>query len=130
MSLVQKISALATAVGVEIRSRITANHPGVAKAWVCFGYVGDQVVIRAAYNVRSVSRLAAGKYRVNFAAAMPDANYCWLALARNAGNQSALKFAAARTSAELKTVEYVEVICATQAGTLADSPEMNVMVLR
>ena len=130
MSLAQHIADLATAIGRQIKVRITADHPGVAKAWVCFGYVGDQVVVRAAYNVRGVSRLAAGKYRVSFTTPMPDANYCWLAFARNAGNQSALKFAAARASAEVKTPDYVDVICATQAGTLSDTTEINLLVLR
>ena len=31
-----------------------------------------------------VTRTAAGRYRVTFAVAMPDANYCWTALARRA----------------------------------------------
>ena len=130
MSLVQKISDLATAIGVEVKSRITAYHPGVAKAWVCFGYAGGQMVVRAGYNVQSVIRLATGKYRVNFTRAMPDAKYAWHAFARQGGGQASMQFAAARTTAEAKTPDYVEVICATQAGTLSDTPEMNLMVLR
>ena len=130
MSLVQKISDLATAIGVEVKSRITAYHPGVAKAWVCFGYVGNQMVIRAAYNVQDVIRLAAGKYRVTFTRAMPDAKYAWHAFARQGGGQSSLQFAAARPTAEAKTADYLEVICVTASGTLADTPELNLMVLR
>ena len=130
MSLVQKISDLATAVGAEVKSRITAYHPGVAKAWVCFGYVGDEMVIRAAYNVQSVTRMAAGQYRVTFTRPMPDAKYSWLAFARQAGNQSTLQFAAARPSAEAKRPDYVEVICVTHNGTLSDTPEMNLTVMR
>lgn len=130
MSLFQKISELASAVGAELKSRITPYHPGVAKAWVCFGYVGDQMVIRAAYNVAGVSRLAAGKYRVDFARPMPDAKYAWQAFARQAGGQSSLQFAAARSTVEAKTADYLEMICVSASGTLADSPEMNLMVLR
>lgn len=130
MSLVQKISDLASAVGAELKSRITAYHPGVAKAWVCFGYVGDQMVIRAAYNVAGVSRLAAGKYRVHFARALSDANYAWHATARDGGAQAPLQFAGARLSEELKTPDYVEVVCVSATGRLADSPEMNLIVLR
>ena len=130
MTLARNIADLATAIAREIKTRITADHPGVAKAWVCFGYVGKQVVIRAAFNVRSVTRVAAGKYRVTFATRMPDADYCWTAFARNAGNQSALKFAAARVNAEAKTADFVDVICATQAGTLSDITELNLTVFR
>jgi hypothetical protein len=130
MSLVQKISDLATAVGAEVKSRITAYHPGVAKAWVCFGYVGEQMVVRAAYNVQSVIRLEAGKYRMNFIRAMPDAKYAWHAFARQGGSQASLQFPAARPTAEAKTADYLEVICVTASGTLSDTPEMNLMVLR
>lgn len=130
MSLAARIAALATAVGTEFRSRIKANHPGVAKAWVCFGFVGNQIVVRQAFNVQSVIRTAKGVYRVTFANAMLDANYCWQAFARNEGNASALKFASARVSADLKTAAYVDVICASQAGTFSDTSELNLTVWR
>lgn len=130
MSLVQKISKLATAVGTEIKSRITAFHPGVAKAWVCFGYVGGQIVVRDGYNVQSVSRQATGKYRVQFARSMPDAKYAWHAFARQGSGQTAPQFAAARSTAEAKTADYLEVICVTASGTLVDTAEMNLVVMR
>lgn len=130
MNLATRIADLAAAVATEIRSRITADHPGVAKAWVCFGYVGSQVVVRKAFNVHSVTRTAKGVYRVTFANAMPDANYCWQAFARNEGSASTLKFASARVRADLKTATYVDVICASQAGTLSDTTELNLTVWR
>lgn len=40
MSLASRISALASRVGLEVKTKIDATHPGVARAWVCFGYVG------------------------------------------------------------------------------------------
>lgn len=130
MTLARNIADLATAIGREIKTRITAEHPGVAKAWVCFGTVGNQVGIRASFNVQSVTRIAVGKYRVTFATRMPDTSYCWTAFVRNAGNQTALKIAAARVNAEAKTTQYVEVICATQTGTLSDTTELNLTVFR
>lgn len=130
MSLARSIASLAAAIGREIKTRITAEHPGVAKAWVCFGYVGSQVVIRAAYNVQSVTRIATGRYRVTLQTPMPDTNYCWTAFARNAGNQSVMKFASARVNAEAKTSDFVEVVCTTQAGTLSDTTELNLTVFR
>ena len=45
MSLASRISALASRVGLEVKTKIDATHPGVARAWVCFGYVGTQVVV-------------------------------------------------------------------------------------
>ena len=38
MSLASRISALASRVGLEVKTKIDATHPGVARAWVCFGY--------------------------------------------------------------------------------------------
>ena len=130
MTLARNIADLAAAIGRAIKSRITADHPGVARAWVSFGSVGNAIVIRASFNVQSVTRVATGQYRVTFATPMFDADYCWTAFARNAGNQSTLKFAAARVTAEAKTANYVEVICATQAGTLSDTTELNLTVFR
>ena len=59
MSLASRIGALASRVGLEVKSKIDATHPGVARAWVCFGYVGNRIVVRAAHNVASgTQRLA------------------------------------------------------------------------
>ena len=48
--------------------------PGLCKAWVNFNGTGS-VLIRAAYNVSSITDDGTGKYRVNFINAMPDTNY-------------------------------------------------------
>ena len=73
MSLASSIAALAARIGFEVKSKIDATHPGLARVWVSFGYVNGQVVIASARNVASVVRTAAGRYRVHFAVAMPDA---------------------------------------------------------
>ena len=131
-TLAQHIAALAIRIGQELKGKVTPAHPGLARAWVSFGWQshqsGGQVVIHAAHNVRKVLRLAPGKYRVVFETSMPDAHYCWLAFARNSGKT--MKMAAARVSAEDKTVDDIELICATPSGTLADSGEINVVVYR
>lgn len=51
------------------------THPGLARVWVSFGYVGGQIVIGSAHNVASVVRTAAGRYRVHFALAMRSIAY-------------------------------------------------------
>lgn len=130
MTLTQHITELAQRLALEFKSRISAEHPGVAKAWVCFGFENSDVVIRSAFNVSAVTRMGSGVYRVSFTHAMVDANYCWHAFARNAGNQSSMKQAAARLLAETKTPEFVDVICTTAAGTLSDTTEMNITVWR
>ena len=47
---------------------------GTAKAWVNFNGTGT-VAIRRAFNVASITDNGAGQYTINFATAMPDADY-------------------------------------------------------
>jgi hypothetical protein len=50
---------------------------GIAKAWVNFNPTsGSSAVIRASYNVSSVTYISTGYFTVNFTTSMPDANYC------------------------------------------------------
>ena len=65
MSLASSIGALAARIGFEVKTKIDATHPGLARVWVSFGYVGGQVVIASARNVASVVRTAAGRYPVS-----------------------------------------------------------------
>ena len=129
MSLASSIGALAARIGFEVKTKIDATHPGLARVWVSFGYVGGQVVIASARNVASVVRTAAGRYRVHFAVAMPDANYCWTALARSS-NSGQQRLAVVRASSDLKTAQYVDISCATTAASFDDSSEINLVVYR
>jgi hypothetical protein len=130
MSLVAQLSLLAARVGTEIKGLIRPSHPGLARAWVNFGYVGGAIQIRASYNVAGVTRLAAGRYRITFAAPFADANYCWLAFARSNTDSSTQRMALVRATTDAKTAAYVEVICATASASLADTTEMNLVVYR
>jgi hypothetical protein len=47
---------------------------GIAKAWVNFNGTGT-VAIRDSFNVSSITDLGTGSYAINFATAMPNANY-------------------------------------------------------
>lgn len=128
MSLASRISALTSRVGLEIKTKIDATHPGLARAWVCFGYVGNQIVVRSSHNVARVTRTAAGRYRVTFATAMPNANYSWTALARSSTDSGTQRIAIVRATADQKTAQYVDISCATTAASFADSTEINLTV--
>jgi hypothetical protein len=54
----------------------------LCRAWVNFNGTGT-VAIRASYNVSSITDNATGDYTVNFATAMPDANYSVVATGDN-----------------------------------------------
>jgi hypothetical protein len=130
MSLVQRVAELAARIGDVVATKIDANHPGVARAWVCFGYVGNQIVLRSSHNVAGVTRTAAGRYRITFAAPMPDANYCWTALARSSVDSGQQRIAVVRANSDTKTAQHVDVSCATAATSFADSSEINLVVYR
>jgi hypothetical protein len=130
MSLASRISALASRVGLELKTKVGTTHPGLARAWVCFGYVGNQIVVRASYNIASVARMGTGRYRVSFATAMPDTNYCWTALARSSTNSSTQRIAIVRSTSDLKTAQYVDISCATTSASFDDSTEINLTVFR
>lgn len=55
---------------VKLQSNGVATN---ALAWVNF--TGSTAVIRASYNVTSVTRTASGQFTINFTNAMADANY-------------------------------------------------------
>ena len=53
---------------------VDTNSTQVCKAWVNFNGTST-VAIRDSYNVSSITDNGTGKYTVNLATAMPDANY-------------------------------------------------------
>ena len=129
MSLASQLAALANRVATEIKSLVRPEHPGIARAWVTFGYIGGAIQIGASHNVSGVTRLAAGRYRVSFAAPFVDANYCWLAFSRTT-NDSNVYRAMVRPSSDAKTSAYVEVVSGRDNQTLSDTTEMNLVVYR
>lgn len=130
MTLVAAIAALASRVGLELKGKVNPTHPGLARAWVSFGYVGTQMVVYAAFNVASVTRTGIGRYRIRFGTPMPDSNYCWTALARSSTNTGTLRVAIVRATSDLKAPDYVDVACATAAFSFTDSTEVNLAVYR
>ena len=130
MSLASRISALASRVGLEVKTKIDATHPGLARAWVCFGYVGNQIVVRSSHNVVSVTRLGTGRYRVTFANAMADANYCWIAsVVKNPTILGLQRVALVRASGDTKTAQQLDVSCASSTAA-TDADEINLTVYR
>ena len=130
MSLSAKISALAIRLAREIKTLVGPEHPGLARAWVTFGYVGGVLQIAASHNVAGVTRQATGRYRITFATPFADTHYCWIAFARSTVNSGTARMAMARQTSDAKTARYLEVACATGSTSFADTSEMNVVVYR
>ena len=129
MSLASQLAALANRVATEIKVLVRPEHPGIARAWVTFGYIVGAIQIGASHNVSGVTRLAAGRYRITFAVPLSDANYCWLAFSRTT-NDSNVYRAMVRPSSDAKTSAYVEVVSGRDNQTLSDTTEMNLVVYR
>ena len=130
MSLATRISALTIRLAREIRTLVRPGHPGLARAWVTFGYDGSAIRIAASYNVASITRQATGRYRITFATPFSDTHYCWIAFARSSVNSGTARMALARQTSDAKTARYIEVACATGSTSFADTSEMNVVVYR
>ncbi|MBN8243315.1 hypothetical protein JF546_09860 [Nitratireductor aquimarinus] len=102
--------------------QVNSVLPGTAKAWVNFNGTGS-VAIRDSFNVSSITDLGTGKYRINFASAMPNANY---AVCGSSGGDVA-------TYGNLKTeAQYtsrVEVGTHSSQGADKDLPLVSVIIM-
>ena len=120
MSLAAHLVRLAEAVGAELRVRITAGHPGVAKAWAAVGDLESVPLVRAGFNVAGVTRSATGCYRVTFAPPFANGNYAVVAMA---GADSPVG-----VTLGTRTAEGVDVFCVTPAGVPVDLAALDVVV--
>ena len=118
---------------------------GAARAWVNFNgtldensgslTVGENVLIRASYNVSSVYYNGTGDYTVNFVTAMPDANYCTVGTTGYVGNGTAAGFLGANRIGSngyeaAPTTTAVRVNSVTFAGSVVDTKYINVSIFR
>jgi hypothetical protein len=77
LELPDSAGTIATAESTLAQFSASGSAPVYAcRAWVNFDGRSASLGIRASGNVSSVTRNSAGNYTVNFATAMPDANYC------------------------------------------------------
>jgi len=99
------------------------------KAWVNFNSGTGAVAIRASYNVSSITDNATGIYTVNFAAALPDANYAAVAGGRrdNADPRNAITFGGMNNT---YTASAVQVYCFSDAWTNHNFDTVNVAIFR
>lgn len=98
------------------------------RAWANFNGVGG-VSPRAGENISSIVRNSVGDYTINFATAMPDANYVVVAnCSRGAG--SSLARVVSAPIAQSPTVSAVRIATLDMAGNLQDSEFITVAIFR
>ena len=94
-----------------------------ARAWVNFD--GTNGAIRASGNIASVVRNGVGDYTINFATAMPDANYSVAGIAKRSGlNEPGVLIPQSYTSAA------VRVFTGSGSFALTDSDIVNIAIFR
>lgn len=119
---------------VELDGGQTGNAPifGV-RAWVNFNGIGT-VSIRSSGNVSSITDNGVGDYTVNFATALPNANYSASVATTNllANNQdvNAVIMGTLAAGATLKTTTQLRINIGTiSVANLSDAAEINVIVV-
>lgn len=95
----------------------------MCRAWVNFNGTGT-VAIRASGNVSSITDNGVGEYTVNFATAMPDANYC-----TSLSNGDGVNFDISNRSGSSASGIKIALFRYDAAG-FADSPYVNVAIFR
>jgi hypothetical protein len=128
MSLVRNLADLAARIAMELKTKVTPAHAGVAKAWASFGKQGANARLFAGFSIAAVERQGVGRYRLVFSTPFADANYCWQAFARNSGQRDSVKLAIARVRGDVKTASSLELSIVSISGTPVDSAEINLVV--
>ena len=97
------------------------------RAWVNFNGTGT-VAIRASGNVSSITDNGTGNYTVNFANAMPDANYTMNVTSNFSGSGTGLTVVG--TAGNISTGNAVVFVNNSSSGASLDAIAVNVAVFR
>ncbi|CAK0780312.1 conserved hypothetical protein [Gammaproteobacteria bacterium] len=122
MSLTLQISALTGRIAQELNTRITADHPALARAWLCLQERDGRVAVLACYNVQEVTRLSKGRYRVTWAIPMQDDQYLCLA--------TGTPWYQTAPSIEAKTAQFVDVLGPSVFGFYPSRIAISLLVYR
>ena len=99
---------------------------GTAKAWVNFdGTQAAASMIRASFNVSSITDNGTGNYTVNFATAMTDLNYCTVVNAEMVSVSGETSVAIIPTSSSSQ-----QILTFNATPSLTDARQVNVAVFR
>lgn len=103
----------------------------LCRAWVNFNGTGT-VAIRAAMNVSSITDEGTGKYTVNFATSMPDADYSVAIAGRKYDNVDDGNFTCTYgNTVRLPTTTSVPITTGkVELGQMADYPSVSVLIFR
>lgn len=101
----------------------------LCRAWVNFnGTAGASPVVRASFNVSSVTRGGTGQYTINFTNAFADTNYGITSFAR--ASASYYLFVSASGSSTKTTSALTVFSMRNDVGNFDDSPEVGISIFR
>jgi hypothetical protein len=126
---VLKYGTINTANSAPVKTALNAGGDApiyACRAWVNFNGTTSPATIRASGNVSSVTRNGAGDYSVNFATAMPDANYAYTLGAKHTAGNLLLNLTQHDTFNPTNTA--LRLLNRNQAGNNLDSDFLNVAV--
>jgi hypothetical protein len=122
---------VATAESTLAQFNATGSAPVYAcRAWVNFDGTTTTPTIRASGNVSSVTRTGTGNYIVNFATAMPDANYSTNISCGHVVGTSDLVWSLNNTSAAAPTTSAFRISTSIQTGAAANPSYVFAAVFR
>lgn len=105
-----------------------AGAAGAAVAWVAFR--GSNGTIVSSFNVSSVTRSSTGRYIVNFASTLSDANYAVVMGGANTGSNDGGWISIDNGAGTPKTTSAVKIITYSGAGSVMDNPETYIAVFQ
>jgi hypothetical protein len=121
-----KTTTLSTLDGVyTVPSETLAR--GACRAWVNFNGTGT-VAIRASFNVSSITDNGTGDYTVNFANALPDADYSAVMTTGAVADVNETNRAIVSRRHLTTSVRAMTFVCSTAAA--ADMPSINISIFR
>ena len=113
----------------------TATAPvyasNTSKSWVNFNPSSGSAVIRASFNVSSVTYNGTGDYTINFTNALVDANYCVTGIASTVQPSSYLAFLViSTTTAQTSSAVRMQIVPGAGGGGTANPTYVNVACFR
>lgn len=114
---------------VQLDGGQSGSAPAYAcRAWVSFNGTGT-VGIRSSGNVSSITDNGVGDYTVNITTAMPDTNYAVVGSSGGgAGTSQGAVYLADNLTA--RTTTSFRILTINSAGSVVDTPNIDVMVIR
>jgi len=107
---------------------IPALDKRMAKAWVNFNGM-NTVSINSAYNVSSITDMAAGDYKANFTTAMSNTNYCTaIGVSVTSSDSNWATMGAFNNYTEAKNTAYARLVTSKNDNTQVDPSDTSVIV--